>query len=150
MPTMDRFSFQELFPLGPDTTTYRQLTDGFVSSATFEGKDILKIEREALTLLASEAMKDISHLLRTSHLEQLSKILKDPEASKNDKFVALELIKNANISAAGILPMCQDTGTAIAMCKKGQQVWTGFNHGTDESACLVGLARVNGGIIPPL
>ena len=133
---MDRFSFQELFPLGPDTTTYRQLTSGFVSSATFDGKDILKVEKEALTLLASEAVKDISHLLRTSHLEQLSKILKDPEASKNDKFVALELIKNANISAAGILPMCQDTGTAIAMCKKGQQVWTGFN---DEEAISLGI-----------
>jgi fumarate hydratase class I len=136
MPTMNRFSFQELFPLGPDTTTYRQLTDGFVSPATFDGKDILKVEKEALTLLASEAVKDISHLLRTSHLEQLSKILKDSEASQNDKFVALELIKNANISAAGILPMCQDTGTAIAMCKKGQQVWTGFN---DEEAISRGI-----------
>ena len=133
---MDRFSFQELFPLGPDTTTYRQLTSGFVSSATLDGKDILKVEKEALTLLATEAVKDISHLLRTSHLEQLAKILKDPEASKNDKFVALELIKNANISAAGILPMCQDTGTAIAMCKKGQQVWTGFN---DEEAISRGI-----------
>ena len=133
---MDSFSFQELFPLGADTTTYRQLTSQFVSSATFDGKDILKVEKEALTLLASEAVKDISHLLRTSHLEQLSKILKDPEASKNDKFVALELIKNANIAAAGILPMCQDTGTAIAMCKKGQQVWTGFN---DEEAISRGI-----------
>ncbi|SVB08087.1 uncharacterized protein METZ01_LOCUS160941 [marine metagenome] len=136
MLAMDGFTFQELFPLGRDTTTYRQLTDGLVSSSTFDGKNILKVEKEALTLLASEAVKDISHLLRTSHLEQLAKILKDPEASKNDKFVALELIKNANISAAGILPMCQDTGTAIAMCKKGQQVWTGFN---DEEAISRGI-----------
>ena len=124
---MTDFLFQELFPLGPDTTKYRQLTNEFVSSAKFEGQDILKVRPEALTLLASEAIRDISHLLRSSHLEQLAKILADPAASKNDKFVALELIKNANISAAGILPMCQDTGTAIAMCTKGQQIWTGFN-----------------------
>ena len=109
---MTDFLFQELFPLGPDTTKYRQLTNEFVSSAKFEGQDILKVRPEALTLLASEAIRDISHLLRSSHLEQLGKILNDPAASKNDKFVALELIKNANISAAGILPMCQDTGTA--------------------------------------
>ena len=113
---MNDFVFQELFPLGPDTTKYRLLTDDFVSSTKFEGQEILKVKPEALTLLASEAIRDISHLLRSSHLEQLSKILKDPESSKNDRFVALELIKNANISAAGILPMCQDTGTAIAMC----------------------------------
>ena len=124
---MTDFLFQELFPLRPDTTKYRQLTNEFVSSAKFEGQDILKVRPEALTLLASEAIRDISHLLRSSHLEQLAKILADPAASKNDKFVALELIKNANISAAGILPMCQDTGTAIAMCTKGQQIWTGFN-----------------------
>ena len=113
---MEEFSFQEIFPLGPDTTNYRQLTTEFVKAATFDGKKIVKVEKEALTLLAFEAVKDISHLLRKSHLELLSKILKDPEASKNDKYVALELIKNANISAAGILPMCQDTGTAIAVC----------------------------------
>ncbi len=133
---MNDFIFQELFPLAPDTTKYRQLTDDFVSSSKFEGQEILKVEAEALTLLASEAIKDISHLLRSSHLEQLAKILRDPEASKNDKFVALELIKNANISAAGILPMCQDTGTAIAMCTKGQQVWTGFN---DEESISRGV-----------
>ena len=136
MQQMESNSFQELFPLGVDTTKYRQVSGEFVSSGTFDGRHILKVEKDALTLLASEAMRDISHLLRPSHLAQLAKILQDSEASKNDKFVALELIKNANISAAGILPMCQDTGTAIAMCSKGQQVWTGFN---DEEAISLGI-----------
>ena len=114
-----------------DTTTYRKLSSDFVGTTKFNGKDVLTVEPEALTLLTAEAFKDISHLLRPGHLQQLRNILDDGEASSNDKFVALELLKNANIAAGGVLPMCQDTGTAIVMGKKGQAVWTG---GDDEAA----------------
>src|SRR6202042_671692 len=100
--------------------------------------DVLTVEPEALTLLTAQAFKDISHLLRPGHLAQLSAILDDAEASTNDKYVALELLKNANISAGGVLPMCQDTGTAIVMGKKGQQVWTG---GGDEAAIAEGVYK---------
>lgn len=121
------FHYQEPFPLGKDQTEYRKLTSDFVSTTNFEGKPILKIDAKALQLLAKEALNDISFLLRASHLEKLAKILKDPEASDNDRYVALTLLKNAEIAAKGELPGCQDTGTAIVVGKKGQQVWTGGN-----------------------
>jgi fumarate hydratase class I len=133
---MSDFAFQELLPLGPDETPYRLLTTDHVSTFEAAGRTFLKVEPEALTLLTREAMRDIAHLLRPGHLAQLRKILEDPEASANDRFVALDLLKNANIAAGGILPMCQDTGTAIVLGKKGQQVFTGFN---DEAAIARGV-----------
>jgi fumarate hydratase class I len=133
---MSDFQFQELLPLGPDETPYRKLTSDHVSTFVAAGKTFLRVEPEALTLLTRQAMRDISHLLRPGHLAQLRAILDDGEASPHDKFVALELLKNANIAAGGILPSCQDTGTAIVMGKKGQQVWTG---GGDEAAIARGI-----------
>jgi fumarate hydratase, class I len=133
---MPDFQFQELFELAESTTPYKLLTRDHVSTASFEGQPIVKVESAALTLLASTAMREIAHYLRPGHLAQLRKILDDPEASANDKFVALDLLKNANIAAAGVLPMCQDTGTAIAIGKKGQQVWTA---GDDEAALARGI-----------
>lgn len=124
---MAEFQYQEIFEHAKDATTYRKLTSDYVSTATFEGQEILKVDPKALTLLAREAMDDIAHLLRPSHLKQLAKILEDPEASHNDRFVAMELLKNANIAAARVLPGCQDTGTAIALGYKGQQVFTSTN-----------------------
>ncbi|MBS0661797.1 MAG: fumarate hydratase [Verrucomicrobia bacterium] len=121
------FVYQDPFPLGPDDTTYRLLSTEGVSTASFEGREILKVEPEALAFLARQAMHDCSFLLRPKHLQQVAAILKDPEASANDRYVALTLLKNAEISAEGILPFCQDTGTAIIVAKKGQQVWTGAN-----------------------
>ncbi len=133
---MPEFSFSEIFPLGPDTTEYRLIgTDG-VSEVTTSLGTFLKVEPEAITLLTETAMRDIAHLLRTDHLKQLKKILDDPEASANDKFVALDLLKNASIAAGGVLPMCQDTGTAIVKGKKGQFVMTG---GGDEEAIARGV-----------
>ncbi|XP_070562104.1 fumarate hydratase class I, aerobic-like [Ptychodera flava] len=124
------FHYQDLFETErPLDTPYRKLTGDYVSTIDVGGRKILKIEPEALTLLASQAMVDIAHLLRPAHLKQLRKILDDPQASSNDKFVALELLKNANIAAGMILPGCQDTGTAIVMGKRGQNVWT---DGKDE------------------
>ena len=111
-----------LFPLGPDKTPYRKLDVGGVKVEKVMGKDMLVIEREALRALSEAAFTDINHLLRPAHLKQLRKILDDPEASDNDKFVAYDFLKNANISAGGVLPMCQDTGTAIIMGKKGRMV----------------------------
>jgi fumarate hydratase class I len=133
-----KFEFHPMFPLGPDGTPYRKLTDRHVRTAKFDGTDVLAVEPEALSLLAAEAFKDISHLLRPGHLTQLASILDDPEASENDRFVAYDLLKNANIAAGGVLPMCQDTGTAIIMGKKGQRVWTG---GGDEAALSAGVFR---------
>ena len=130
------FEFHPMFPLGRDETPYRRLTDKHVSVERFGAADVLKIEPEALSLLAAEAYKDVSHLLRPGHLKQLAGILDDPEASENDRFVAYDLLKNANIAAGGVLPMCQDTGTAIIMGKKGQNVWTG---GGDEAALSAGV-----------
>ncbi|MCX5880828.1 MAG: fumarate hydratase [Deltaproteobacteria bacterium] len=124
---MTEFTYQEMFPLGPDTTEYRRLTSDFVSDASFEDHAIVKIAPEGLTLLAEQAFKDVSHLLRRSHLLQLVKILNDSESSCNDRYVALEMLKNAVISAEGEYPMCQDTGTAVIMGKKGQRIWTGFS-----------------------
>ncbi len=121
---MPEFHYQELFSLGKDKTPYRKLTDKYVSTIEVDGREILKIEPEALELLSAEAMRDVAHLLRPEHLKQLVKILGDDEASENDKFVATELLKNANVAAGMVLPSCQDTGTAIIMGKKGQNVWT--------------------------
>ena len=130
------FHYQDILPLGADPTPYRLLTKDHVSTFEAAGKTFVKVEPEALTLLAQHAMRDIAHLLRPGHLAQLRKILDDPEASPNDKFVALDLLKNANIAAGGVLPMCQDTGTAIVMGKKGQYVVTG---GGDEEALARGI-----------
>ena len=135
---MPEFAFRDLFDLGEDTTTYRKVTGDHVSQDKFGGEPVLKVEPAALTLLAAEAFRDISHLLRPSHLQQMRTILEDPEASANDKFVVHDLLKNACISAGGILPMCQDTGTAIVMGKKGQQVWTG---GNDDEALARGVYK---------
>lgn len=133
---MTDFNFSEILPLGEDTTPYTKLTSDYVSTFEADGRTFIKVELGGLTLLAKEAMKDIAHYLRPGHLAQLRTILSDPEASDNDKFVALDLLKNANISASGILPMCQDTGTAIVMGKKGQQIFTG---GGDEKAITRGI-----------
>ena len=119
------FVYQEPFPLERDTTQYRLLTKDYVSVTNFDGKEILKIDPAALTLLASVAVRDVSFLLRTAHLEKVAAILKDPLASDNDRYVALAMLRNADTSAKGILPFCQDTGTATIFAKKGQQVWTG-------------------------
>ena len=124
---MTKMLYSEMFPLSADTTDYRQITSDGVGVEKFGGREVLTIEPEAVTGLAEEAFRDISHLLRPSHLAQLRAILDDKDASKNDHFVAMELLKNADIAAAGILPMCQDTGTAIVMGKKGQNVFTGFD-----------------------
>ncbi|MHC5307405.1 fumarate hydratase [Bartonella sp. LJL80] len=126
----------ELFPMEQDETVYKKLTDQFVHRDTFRGEEMVVVDTEALTLLADAAFADINHLLRASHLKQLAAILSDPEATDNDKFVAYDLLKNANIAAGGILPMCQDTGTAIIMGKKGRRVWT---EGNDEAALSKGV-----------
>lgn len=118
------FSYSDLLPIGEDTTKYRLISREGVSVVKLGDKEFLQVEPAALTLLTETAIHDISHYLRSEHLEQLAKILKDPEASANDRFVALDLLKNANIAAGGILPMCQDTGTALIMGKKGQYVLT--------------------------
>ena len=133
---MADFDFTEIFPLGPDTTTYRSLGNEGVSTFDSPAGTFLRVEPSAITLLTGTAMRDIAHLLRTSHLQQLANILDDPEASDNDHFVALDLLKNASIAAGGILPMCQDTGTAIVKGKKGQFVFTG---GGDEEAIARGV-----------
>ena len=125
-----------LFPLGPDETPYRKLTDKGVGIERIGGKDILTVDGEAMRLLAEQAFTDINHLLRPAHLQQLRNILEDPEATDNDRFVAYDLLKNANIAAGGVLPMCQDTGTAIVMGKKGRKVWT---DGEDEGALAQGI-----------
>ena len=121
---MAEFAHSELLPLGPDTTEYRLVSTEGVSTFSAGGRTFLKVEPEALTRLTSEAMHDIAHYLRTEHLQQLHNILDDPEASQNDRFVATELLHNANIAAGGVLPMCQDTGTAVVIARKGEQVLT--------------------------
>ncbi|RVT96697.1 fumarate hydratase [Rhodovarius crocodyli] len=132
------YAFSTMFPLGEDTTKYRKLDIQGVSTVEVDGKTILKIKPEVLEKLAFEACHNVSHLLRPAHLQQLSNILKDPEASANDRFVALDLLKNANIAAGGVLPMCQDTGTALVFGKKGQRVWV---EGDEEEALSWGVAR---------
>ena len=124
---MADFAYSDILPLGPDQTTYRKIEAEGVATVDVDGLTFVRIEPEVLSALAAEAFRDISHFLRTSHLEQLAAILDDGEASDNDRFVALELLKNASIAAGGVLPMCQDTGTAIILGKKGQQVITGFD-----------------------
>lgn len=118
------FFYQDPLPLGPDGTEYRLLSREGVSTATIEGREILRVAPEALAYLTQQAFHDTSFYLRTGHLQQVAAILDDPEASANDRYVALTMLKNAEISAEGILPMCQDTGTAAVMAKKGEQVWT--------------------------
>ncbi|MBX5185460.1 MULTISPECIES: fumarate hydratase [unclassified Rhizobium] len=126
----------DLFPLGKDTTPYRKISGDHVSVDSFKGQEILTVEPEAIRLLAETAFADINHLLRPGHLKQLASILDDPEATDNDRFVAYDLLKNANIAAGGVLPMCQDTGTAIIMGKKGRRVWT---EGGDTAALARGV-----------
>src|SRR2546421_714421 len=133
---MPEFAYTDLLPLGEDTTPYRLVTSEGVSTFEAAGRTFLKVEPEALRKLAAEAIHDIQHYLRPAHLAQLRRIIDDPEASSNDKFVALDLLKNANIAAAGVLPMCQDTGTAIVMGKRGQNVLT---EGGDEAALSRGI-----------
>ncbi len=118
------FNYQDLLPLGEDSTQYRLLSTEGVSTFTADGKEFLKVTPQAISDLTQVALHDISHYLRSEHLAQLANILKDPESSPNDRFVATDLLKNANISAGGVLPMCQDTGTALVMGKKGQHVLT--------------------------
>lgn len=130
------FHYQEPFPMSKDTTEYYLLTKEYVSVTDFEGKEILKVSEEGLTLMAQHAFRDVEFLLRSEHQEQVAKILTDPESSDNDKFVALTFLRNSEIAAKGILPFCQDTGTAIIMGKKGQQVWT---DGNDEEALSRGV-----------
>ncbi len=133
---MTEFAYSDLLPLGPDTTEYRLISTEGVSTFEADGRTFLKVEPSAIRLLTRAAMNDIAHYLRTEHLEQLASILEDPEASGNDIFVAHELLLNANIAAAGVLPMCQDTGTAIVMGKKGDQVVT---YGDDGEAISAGV-----------
>ncbi len=121
------FFYQEPFPMEGDKTQYRKISSDYVSMSEFDGKPIMKVEAEGLRLLAETAWHDIAFYLRPAHLEQVAAILDDAEASDNDKSVALTLLRNAEVASLGILPLCQDTGTAICMGKKGQQVWTGFN-----------------------
>ena len=130
------FHYQRQFPLGKDKTQYRLLTDDFVETTDFGGESMLKVDPKALTYLAETAMKDISFRLRTEHLEKVAAILDDPEATENDRTIALTMLRNAEVSAHGVLPFCQDTGTAIILGKKGQRVWTG---GGDEAALSEGV-----------
>lgn len=130
------FKYQQMFPLGEDKTEYRLVTKEYVSTTEFEGQQILKVEQEGLRLLARQAMHDVSFMLRPAHNEMVAKILSDPEASTNDKAVALTMLLNANVASNGQLPFCQDTGTATIVAKKGQRVWTG---GGDEESLYHGV-----------
>jgi fumarate hydratase class I len=129
------FHYQDPFPLAKDQTEYYLLTRDHVSVSEFEGQEILKVDPQALTLLAKHAFHDASFMLRPAHQQQVADILSDPQASENDKYVALQFLRNSDIAAKGILPTCQDTGTAIITGKKGQRVWTG---GGDEAALAHG------------
>jgi fumarate hydratase, class I len=124
---MPEFKYQEPFPQTKDDTKYRLLTKDYVSTVNFDGKEILKVDPEGLAFLANSAMRDVSFLLRPAHLEKVAAILTDPESSPNDRGVAVALLRNAEVAAEGLLPLCQDTGTATIVGKKGQQVWTGAN-----------------------
>ena len=130
------FKYAPMFQMGEDTTEYRLLTKEGVTTTEFEGKEIVKVSKEALTLLAQQAFHDVEFMLRREHNLQVAAILNDPEASENDKYVALQFLRNAETAAKGILPFCQDTGTAIIHGEKGQQVWTGFE---DEEALSLGV-----------
>src|ERR1700752_4177285 len=133
---MAEFSYTDLLPLGHDETTYRKIAEGGVEARQAFGRSFLAVDPEALPLLSRTAFRDIAHLLRPSHLKQLRSILDDPEPSPNDRYVARDLLKNAGVAAGGVLPMCQDTGTAIVMGKRGQQVLTG---GHDEEHIARGV-----------
>ena len=135
---MSDLPFTELLPLGPDETPYRLLTTEGVATIDVAGRSFLEVSPEALTLLTRTAFRDIAHWLRPNHLAQLRRIIDDPEASANDRFVAIDLLKNANVAAGGVLPMCQDTGTAIVMGKRGERVLTG---GDDERAITLGIQQ---------
>ena len=135
---MSNTGFQPMMPEFDDTTEYRHITTDFVETVNADGREILKIDTEGIAQLVAEGFSDTSHLLRPAHLSQLTQILKDPEASENDRFVAMDLLKNANIAAGRVLPMCQDTGTAIVMGKKGENVWV---EGDDEEAISEGVRR---------
>ena len=126
MAQTPEFKYAPMFQLGKDDTEYYLLTKDYVSTGEFEGKTILKVQKEALTLLAQQAFHDVEFMLRRSHNEQVAKILSDPEASENDKYVALQFLRNAETAVKGVLPFCQDTGTAIIHGEKGQRVWTDF------------------------
>ncbi len=132
------FKFSHMFQLGKDETEYYLLTKDHVSVGEFEGKPILKVAPEGLTAMARAAFRDVSFMLRRSHNEQVARILHDPEASENDKYVALQFLRNAEVSVRGVLPLCQDTGTAIIHGEKGQQVWTGY---CDEEALSLGVFK---------
>ena len=136
MANTPEFKYAPMFQLGKDDTEYRLLTKEGVSTSTFEGKEILKVTPEALTLLSQQAFHDCEFMLRRAHNLQVAQILKDPEASENDKYVALQFLRNAETAVKGVLPFCQDTGTAIIHGEKGQQVWTGFS---DEEALSRGV-----------
>jgi fumarate hydratase class I len=138
--TVPQFEYEDLLPVGADNTTYRLLTTEGVRTVNGpDGREFLQVAPEALRLLTETAMHDIAHYLRPAHLIQVRKIIDDPQASNNDKFVALDLLKNANIAAGGVLPMCQDTGTAIVMGKRGQRVLTDNDLGSDESSIARGV-----------
>ena len=122
---MPEFSYQEPFPLSKDSTTYKLISKDYVSTLTIEGRIVVKVDPKGLELLAEKALEEVSFFLRSKHLEKLALILKDPEATDNDRFVAYTLLQNAQIASEGKLPSCQDTGTAIVMGKKGENVWTG-------------------------
>ena len=139
MATTPDFKYAPMFQLGKDDTEYYLVSKEGVSVSEFEGKPILKVSPEALTLLTQQAFHDVSFMLRRSHNEQVAKILHDPEASDNDKYVALAMLRNAEVACKGVLPVCQDTGTAIIHGEKGQQVWTGFE---DEEAIARGIYNV--------
>jgi fumarate hydratase class I len=132
------FKYRPMFQRGKDDTEYYLLTKDYVSVSEFEGHPILKVEKEGLTAMANAAFHDVSFMLRRSHNEQVAKILHDPEASENDKYVALTFLRNAEVAAKGVLPFCQDTGTAIIHGEKGQQVWTGY---CDEEALSLGVFK---------
>ena len=136
MATTPDFKYAPMFQLGEDKTEYRLLSTEGVTTAEFEGKQIVKVSKEALTLLAQQAFHDVEFMLRREHNEQVAAILNDPDASENDKYVALQFLRNAEVAARGILPFCQDTGTAIIHGEKGQRVWTGFE---DEEALSRGV-----------
>ena len=138
MATTPPFKYQPMFEKGKDTTEYYLLTKDYVSVSEFEGKPILKIEKDGLTAMTNAAFRDVSFMLRRSHNEQVAKILSDPEASDNDKYVALTFLRNAEVASKGVLPFCQDTGTAIIHGEKGQQVWTGY---CDEEALSLGVYK---------
>jgi fumarate hydratase class I len=138
MPRPAGFAFSTMFPLGPGRTPWKKLDIAGVSTTSCDGRTVLRIAPDALSELAFRAFHEVSHLLRPGHLAQLRAILDDPEASANDRFVALDLLKNANIAAGGVLPMCQDTGTAIVFGKKGQRVWV---EGDEEEALSYGVHR---------